>query len=157
MAITPEGKVKLAVKKWLTERGIWYFMPVSNGMGRHGIPDLLCCHQGRFLGLEIKAPGKRRTVTPNQIRELIKIKQAGGVALIIDDVQQLATALGEPHDRQPEAPRAGPAPAGPQRGAEVNPDSQVVGPQRPRADRRAAQTRRGQALAELGAHPPAPG
>lgn len=100
MATTPEGKVKAKVKAWLNDRGIWWFSPVSNGMGRHGIPDLVCCYQGQFLGIECKAPGKRRTVTPNQIRELSKIKQAGGVALIVDDVAILEHALGEHRDRQ---------------------------------------------------------
>lgn len=31
--MTPEGKVKEAVKKELKKRNIWFFMPMQNGMG----------------------------------------------------------------------------------------------------------------------------
>lgn len=33
MAQTPEAKVKAAVRKLLTELGVYYFAPASNGMG----------------------------------------------------------------------------------------------------------------------------
>lgn len=106
MATTPEGRVKQAVKKWLSDREIYYYMPVSYGMGRNGAPDLICCYQGRFLGIECKAPGKRRDVTPNQIRELTAIKKAGGIVLIVDDVSLLDAALGDAHDCNRETPRS---------------------------------------------------
>jgi hypothetical protein len=93
--MTPEGRVKTQVKDWLNAHGVWHFSPVSNGMGRHGIPDLICCYQGRFLGIECKAPGKRHTVTPLQQRELRKIDAAGGIALVVDDASQLPHLLGD--------------------------------------------------------------
>jgi hypothetical protein len=139
MAMTPEGRIKTAVKRWLVERGIWYFLPVSNGMGRHGIPDIICCYQGRFLGLEIKAPGKRRTVTPNQIRELRAIKQAGGIALIVDDLQILEQALGASNDCLTETPGLGATPAPTDASAEPNPRVQAAPAQRRGAYCRAPQ------------------
>ena len=54
MASTPEGKVKEACKKYLKSIGAWYFMPVSNGMGQVGIPDIICCYKGQFLAVEIE-------------------------------------------------------------------------------------------------------
>ena len=89
MALTPEGRVKQAVKRWLTARGIWHYMPVQNGMGVVGIPDLICCWNGKFLAIETKAPGKRNHTTANQDRQLTLIHQAGGAALVVDDVTQL--------------------------------------------------------------------
>lgn len=94
MAMTPEGKVKAAVKKWLTTRGVWYYMPVSNGMGRVGAPDFLCCMEGRFIGIETKAPGKRANTSANQEREIAAINGAGGVAIVVDDVKQLDDLFG---------------------------------------------------------------
>ena len=93
--MTPEGRVKAQVKDWLNAHGVWHFSPVSNGMGRHGIPDLICCAGGHFVGLECKAPGKRHTVTPLQQRELRKIDAAGGIALVVDDASQLPHLLGD--------------------------------------------------------------
>ena len=101
---TPEGKVKEAIKRLLKAAGWWYFMPVSNGMGRHGIPDIIACKPtvitpdmvgqriGLFVGLECKAPGKLGTVTPLQERELKAIEAAGGIAVLADNASYV-----EPH------------------------------------------------------------
>ncbi len=89
MAMTPEGRVKAAVKKWLKDRGIWYYMPVQNGMGVVGIPDFICCWNGRFLAIETKAPGKRADLSANQERRIMEIHGAGGAAIVVDDVSQL--------------------------------------------------------------------
>ena len=89
MSATPEGKVKTAIVKWLKARNIWYFMPVSNGMGRHGIPDVICCWNGKFLAIECKAPGKRANASALQEREIAAIRMAKGWAVVVDDVAQL--------------------------------------------------------------------
>jgi len=99
---TPEGRVKAAVKRWLTARGVYYYMPVQNGMGQSGIPDFMCCFpwlNGRMVAIETKAPGKRGSTTPNQDREIRKINKAGGVAVVIDDVCQLDELFGRDDDR----------------------------------------------------------
>lgn len=90
MAMTPEGRVKKRVKEWLKDHGIFYYMPVSNGMGAVGVPDFLCCFEGRFLAIETKAPGKRGNLTPNQEQRIKEIHAAGGAALVVDDVTQLS-------------------------------------------------------------------
>jgi Holliday junction resolvase len=83
MASTPEAKVKAAVKKMLDEMGINHFSPVQNGMGRAGIPDIIGCFRGRFLGIECKA-GKGKT-TALQDLELEKIRQAKGFAYVVNE------------------------------------------------------------------------
>ena len=86
MAMTPEGKVKNKIKEYLKSIDAWYYMPVSNGMGRVGCPDILVCYKGFFLAFEVKAPGKIKNTTPNQDRELEWINRANGIALVVDDV-----------------------------------------------------------------------
>lgn len=83
MASTPEAKVKAAVKKLLDEMSIYHFSPVQNGMGRAGIPDIIGCYNGRFLGIECKA-GKGKT-TALQDLELEKIRQAKGFAYVVNE------------------------------------------------------------------------
>ena len=68
MAATPEKKVKDKVVKLLKQYGAYYFFPATFGMGRSGVPDVVCCHKGAFIGIECKA-GKN-TTTPLQDREL---------------------------------------------------------------------------------------
>jgi hypothetical protein len=89
MAKTPEGVVKDACKKYLKSIGAWFFMPVSNGMGQVGIPDIICCYKGMFLAVETKAPGKRTNTTPNQDRVIEAIRGADGWAIVVDNVDQL--------------------------------------------------------------------
>ena len=116
MAQTPEGRVKQAVKRLLTNVGAYYYMPMSNGMGRVGAPDfMICLPGGKFLGVETKAPGKRANTTANQQRELEWIKRAGGIAVVVDDAEQLRDLLdnlGEHNAGKAQTPGAGPqAPA----------------------------------------------
>lgn len=93
MAMTPEGKVKKKVKEYLQSIGAWYYMPVSNGMGRVGCPDILVCYKGMFMAFETKAPGKIKNVTPNQQREIDGIQRANGLAHVVDDVEQVKSLL----------------------------------------------------------------
>lgn len=93
--MTPEGRVKDKVKKLLKARGIWYFMPAANGFGRVGIPDFICCMDGKFLAIETKAPGKRDNTTANQENRINEIRAARGWALVVDDPQQLEEFLNE--------------------------------------------------------------
>jgi hypothetical protein len=100
MGMTPEGKVKKKCKEYLKKIGAWYYMPVSNGMGRVGCPDILVCYKGLFMAFETKAPGKIKNVTPNQQREITDILSANGLALVVDDVEQMKEAI---HDKIIEA------------------------------------------------------
>ena len=89
MARTPEGRIKDAVKKLLKERGVWFFMPVQNGMGQVGIPDFICCADGTFVAIETKAPGKLNNTTPNQQRVLREIGDHGGHSLVVDNAEDV--------------------------------------------------------------------
>ena len=93
MAMTPEGKVKKQVKEYLKSIGAWYYMPVSNGMGRVGCPDILVCYKGLFMAFETKAPGKIKNVTANQQREIDDILRVNGLARVVDDVEQVKEAI----------------------------------------------------------------
>ena len=101
MAMTPEGKVKKKVKEYLQSIGAWYYMPVSNGMGRVGCPDILVCYKGMFMAFETKAPGKIKNVTANQQREIDEIQRANGLAHVVDDVEQVKSLL-DTYERKPD-------------------------------------------------------
>jgi hypothetical protein len=86
-----EGTLKEKVKKLLTERGAWYYMPVPMGYGRRGIPDFLACYRGVFIAPETKVPKKE--AKPWQERELGAINGAGGEAFVCKDISQLKNLL----------------------------------------------------------------
>ena len=85
--MTPEGKVKAKVAKFLkTVPDCYSFTPVGSMYGRAGVPDIIVCHEGRFVGIEVKAPGKLSGQTALQKYAQTQIEQAGGVYLLVDDV-----------------------------------------------------------------------
>jgi Holliday junction resolvase len=83
MAMTPEAKVKKQVTTLLKERGIYYFYPVTGGYGRSGVPDIIACYKGLFLGIECKAKGNKPT--PLQVKNLEEIAACGGLAVVVDE------------------------------------------------------------------------
>lgn len=105
MAMTPEGRVKQAVKKVLQAHNCYYFFVMSNGMGRTGIPDIVGCIPtvitpdmvgktiGQFVAVETKAPGKLRNVTANQRRELGMVAETGGLAILADKAETVDQAI----------------------------------------------------------------
>jgi len=93
MSRTPEGKVKDAVTKLLRELGAYYFFPATHGFGRSGVPDIVVCISGKFVGIECKA-GKNKP-TALQEREMDAIRSAGGTAVVVAtaDTTELRAAL----------------------------------------------------------------
>jgi Holliday junction resolvase len=90
--VTPEAKVKARVIKLLKERGAYYAMPVAGGFGNAGVPDILVCYKGKFIGIECKA-GRGQT-TALQDKHLEDIKRAGGISLVVrEDVSELVSVL----------------------------------------------------------------
>ena len=91
--MTPEGKVKKRVKAILDELKVYHFSPMQNGMGRAGIPDIVACHGGKFIGIECKAGDNKPTAL--QERELNRILNAGGEAFVINEenIEQLREEL----------------------------------------------------------------
>jgi Holliday junction resolvase len=93
MMRTPEKKVKDKVTALLRSLGVYYFFPVTGGFGRSGVPDIICCMRGRFLGIECKAGGNK--ATPLQLKNIEAIQAAGGYAFIVneDNVDALERVL----------------------------------------------------------------
>ena len=81
--MTPEVKVKKAVTKILKDRGAYYFTPVTGGFGQSGVPDIVACFHGRFIGIECKA-GKNQP-TALQQKNLDDIEKTGGVSVVINE------------------------------------------------------------------------
>lgn len=81
--MTPEAKVKKKVVDILKEHKAYYFFPATGGFGRSGVPDIVCCYNGLFLAIECKAGSNKPTAL--QERELKKIQDAYGVAMVVSE------------------------------------------------------------------------
>lgn len=84
------------VKDFLNESGCWVLKTWSNGVQRSGVPDLLICCNGYFLGVELKA----ETGKPSKLQlwNIDKIREANGIAIVLypcqfDEFKQLISYL----------------------------------------------------------------
>ena len=77
--MTPEGKVKAEIKRYLKARGAYFFMPVQTGYGSTSL-DFLVCLNGRFIGIEAKSLIGQPT--PRQLAVMREIMATGGFAML---------------------------------------------------------------------------
>ena len=85
----PERDVVAAVKKYLASLGsdVFFWKEHGGPYGTSGVPDIICCYKGRFLGLEVKLPSGR--LTELQKRTIEKINRAGGIACRVENVDDV--------------------------------------------------------------------
>ena len=77
----PEKTFETKIKEFLNDQGAWYVKFFANGYTKKGIPDILACVNGYFVGIEVKA--QNGTVKPIQEYHLKKIRKAGGFAFVL--------------------------------------------------------------------------
>ena len=76
-----EKQFETQVKDFLKSKGCWVLKTWSNGVQRQGVPDLLVCFDGFFLGVELKnETGKPSAL---QLWNIDEIRKSGGVALVL--------------------------------------------------------------------------
>jgi hypothetical protein len=91
--MTPEAKVKMALKDLLRKLHAYWHMPVQNGMGSPALDFHVCLPivvtqemvgktVGLYVGVETKRPGGQPTT--RQSRTMDEIRAAHGIALLID-------------------------------------------------------------------------
>lgn len=79
--IAQEKTFENKVKKFLNEQGAWYVKFFANSFTKTGVPDILACVNGYFVGIEVKAQNGKPSEL--QLHNIRKIRQAGGFAVIL--------------------------------------------------------------------------
>jgi VRR-NUC domain len=88
----PERRIVRKIQAYLEEQGARPFkIHGDDSYQEAGIPDLLVCYRGRFIGLEVKQPGG--VASPLQKKVLHEIERSGGIAAIVDSVDQVRGLL----------------------------------------------------------------
>lgn len=70
------------IKSELHERGAWRVKFFANAFTPSGVPDILSCCNGRFLGIEVKG-GSSYGLTELQKYNLKQIRDAGGIGICV--------------------------------------------------------------------------
>lgn len=84
----PETRIQHAIQRWLKEEGIFVFKVHGSEFMMAGLPDLICCVRGLFVGIETKTPAGK--VSRRQAYVHRCIREAGGVVIVatcVDDVR----------------------------------------------------------------------
>lgn len=81
-----ERDIVAAIRKYLFSLGddIFFWKEHGGPYGTSGVPDIICCYKGRFIGMECKLPGGQ--LTELQKRAIARINRAGGVARRVESV-----------------------------------------------------------------------
>ena len=100
-----ERDIVAAIKRYLATLGedVFFWKEHGGALGTSGIPDIICCYKGRFLGLEAKLPGGRLTAL--QKRALEKINRAGGIARRVESVDDVRDVIAQADRETKEAGR----------------------------------------------------
>lgn len=69
------------VKRFLESSGAWFVKFFANSYTKSGIPDILACVNGYFVGIEVKAQNGRPSEL--QLHNVKKIREAGGFAIVL--------------------------------------------------------------------------
>ena len=85
----------IAIRQYLATLGedVFFWKEHGRPYGASGVPDIICCYMGRFLGLEAKLPGGRLTAL--QKRALEKINRAGGIARRVESVDDVKAVIAQ--------------------------------------------------------------
>lgn len=88
-----ERDIVAAIKRYLASLGsdVFFWKEHGGPYGTSGVPDIICCYKGRFLGLEAKLPGGK--LTELQKRALDKINRAGGIARRVESVDDARAVI----------------------------------------------------------------
>ena len=90
-----EKDIVAAIKRYLSTLGddVFFWKEHGGPYGVSGVPDIICCYRGRFLGLEAKLPGGRLTAL--QKRALERINRAGGIARRVESVDDVKAIIAQ--------------------------------------------------------------
>lgn len=89
---SPEKNFENRIKKYLEKKGCWFVKFFANAYTSSGIPDILCCVNGRFVGIEVKQEkGKPSLLQKVHLRN---IGESGGIGVLVypsgyDDLKKL--------------------------------------------------------------------
>ncbi len=88
-----ERDIVAAIRRYLASLGgdVFFWKEHGGPYGSSGVPDVICCYKGRFLGLEAKLPSGKLTAL--QSRTIEKINRAGGIARRVESVNDVRAVI----------------------------------------------------------------
>ena len=85
-----EKTIENNIKTYLKSKGAYYFKHHGNQYSQVGVPDIIACYKGRFIGIEVK--NETGKTSPLQDVNIQQIKNAGGISFVarrVEDVRKV--------------------------------------------------------------------
>jgi hypothetical protein len=86
-----EKSITNSVLRYLNRLPDTYARKIHGGPYMAGMPDVLCCHRGHMVVIEMKMPGRRPTEL--QQRELDRWERAGAVAFVAHSLKEVKEVI----------------------------------------------------------------
>ena len=79
----PESKLSRKIQAALRLEGWFCYKNHGNEFTMDGLPDIVVCAEGLFIGLETKMPNKRGNTSKKQDLRRDEIRDAGGIYEVV--------------------------------------------------------------------------
>lgn len=93
MGTQPESKLSRRIQDAIRAEGWFCFKVHGSEFTMAGLPDIIVCARGLFVGVETKVPGKEKNTSARQDYVHNKIRQAEGVAVVVTSPAQAIQAI----------------------------------------------------------------
>ena len=84
-----EKAVEKKIKDYLFIEGYYHVKIHGSSFMVKGIPDIIACIKGLFVGIEVKAPGRINNQSQEQKIHQKNIELAGGIYLLVDNLKEV--------------------------------------------------------------------
>lgn len=88
MSSQPESRLSQKIMTELRLKGYFCFKVHGGPTMMAGLPDIIACVGGYFVGFETKMPSKRSNTTVRQDYVHSLINEAGGICMVITSAQE---------------------------------------------------------------------
>ncbi len=91
---TLERDLQPEIIKYLESKGAYVLKTHVSSFQKQGEPDVTCCYMGRYIAFEIKRDEKEKAKKLQEYKMKL-IRRAGGIALRVDNINQVEEVLYE--------------------------------------------------------------
>lgn len=88
-----ESQLVSQIKNYLKSKGAYCEKIFGGGFQSAGIPDIIACYRGYFVAIEVKSPTGKGRASDIQKLKIRAIREAGGVAFITDNIEDVEQVL----------------------------------------------------------------
>lgn len=86
-----EKNIENKIKNYLKSKGAYYFKHHGNQFSQVGVPDIIVCYKGRFIGIEVK--NETGKTSPLQDINLKMINDNGGIGIVARKVEDVSKVI----------------------------------------------------------------